>query len=88
MLGIANDPFDGLIFAPGSIAFYLILDVAIGGTNGWFPDAAGNKPWLNGELGASDMLSLMICDNVLKSGRRCDAQVRPHTGRLVFHLAD
>jgi hypothetical protein len=33
------------------IAFYLILDVAIGGTNGWFPDGAGNKPWLNGARG-------------------------------------
>lgn len=32
-------------------AFYLILDVATGGTNGWFPDGDGNKPWLNGELG-------------------------------------
>jgi hypothetical protein len=31
-------------------AFYLILDVAIGGTNGWFPDGAGNKPWLNGAI--------------------------------------
>jgi hypothetical protein len=30
------------------LAFYLILDVAVGGTNGWFPDNAGNKPWLNG----------------------------------------
>ena len=29
-------------------AFYLILDVAVGGTNGWFPDGAGNKPWLDG----------------------------------------
>ena len=34
------------------IAFYLILDVAVGGTNGWFPDGAGDKPWLNGALTA------------------------------------
>jgi hypothetical protein len=33
-----------------SIAFYLILDVAVGGTNGWFPDGSGNKPWLNGAI--------------------------------------
>jgi len=33
-----------------SIAFYLILDVAVGGTNGWFPDQAGDKPWLNGAI--------------------------------------
>ena len=28
--------------------FYLIMNVAVGGTNGWFPEAQGNKPWLNG----------------------------------------
>jgi hypothetical protein len=33
-----------------TLAFYLILDVAVGGTNGWFPDNAGDKPWLNGAL--------------------------------------
>jgi hypothetical protein len=41
---------------PFSIAFYLILDVAVGGTNGWFPDGAGDgataKPWLNGAISA------------------------------------
>jgi hypothetical protein len=24
------------------------LDLAVGGTNGWFPDNAGSKPWLDG----------------------------------------
>lgn len=28
-------------------AFYLIMDLAVGGTNGWFPDNIGNKPWLD-----------------------------------------
>ena len=36
------------------LAFYLILDVAVGGTNGWFPDGAGDKPWLNGALTAME----------------------------------
>ncbi|KAF5021881.1 hypothetical protein F66182_6072 [Fusarium sp. NRRL 66182] len=45
--GRANTPFDQ--------SFYLILNVAVGGTNGWFPlawltqfhisDAVGGKPW-------------------------------------------
>ncbi len=30
------------------IGFYLILDIAIGGTNGWFNDGYGDKPWLDG----------------------------------------
>ena len=29
-------------------AFYLILNVAVGGTNGWFPDGSGQKPWFDG----------------------------------------
>ncbi|KAF4461378.1 Beta-13-glucan-binding [Fusarium albosuccineum] len=35
--GRANTPFDE--------SFFLILNVAVGGTNGWFPDAVGGKPW-------------------------------------------
>jgi len=27
--------------------FYLILNVAVGGTNGWFEDAADGKPWVD-----------------------------------------
>ncbi|KAI5116894.1 hypothetical protein M0805_004162 [Coniferiporia weirii] len=34
--------------APFDQAFYLILDVAVGGTQGWFPDGFGDKPWLDG----------------------------------------
>lgn len=28
--------------------FYLILNVAVGGTNGWFADGATGKPWVDG----------------------------------------
>ncbi|KAF5646355.1 glycoside hydrolase family 16 [Fusarium sp. NRRL 52700] len=35
--GRKNTPFDQ--------PFYLILNVAVGGTNGWFPDKLGQKPW-------------------------------------------
>ncbi|KAF8589550.1 glycoside hydrolase family 16 protein [Ramaria rubella] len=34
--------------APFDQPFYLIMDVAVGGTNGWFPDNVGNKPWVDG----------------------------------------
>ena len=37
--GRANTPFDK--------PFYLILNVAVGGTNGWFEDGAAGKPWLD-----------------------------------------
>lgn len=31
----------------GVLEFYLILNVAVGSTNGWFPEDQGNKPWLD-----------------------------------------
>lgn len=37
--GRHNTPFDQ--------PFYLILNVAVGGTNGFFPEGVGNKPWGN-----------------------------------------
>ncbi|KAJ9155186.1 Beta-1,3-glucan-binding protein [Pleurostoma richardsiae] len=37
--GRANTPFDQ--------DFYLILNVAVGGTNGWFEDSKSGKPWLD-----------------------------------------
>ncbi|KAI0174599.1 beta-1,3-glucan-binding protein [Pestalotiopsis sp. NC0098] len=33
--------------APFDQKFYLILNVAVGGTNGWFEDGASGKPWLD-----------------------------------------
>jgi len=33
--------------APFDQEFYLTLNVAVGGTNGYFPDGQGNKPWVN-----------------------------------------
>ena len=32
--------------------FYLILNVAVGGTNGWFKDGASGKPWVDQSLTA------------------------------------
>ncbi|KAF8589547.1 glycoside hydrolase family 16 protein [Ramaria rubella] len=34
--------------APFDQKFFLIMNVAVGGTNGWFPDNIGGKPWLDG----------------------------------------
>ena len=31
--------------APFDQEFFLILNVAVGGTNGYWPDKVGNKPW-------------------------------------------
>ncbi|KAK9374252.1 concanavalin A-like lectin/glucanase domain-containing protein [Lipomyces chichibuensis] len=45
-----SDPWPGdNLQAPFDQEFYLILNVAVGGTNGWFPDNQGNKPWNNGD---------------------------------------
>ena len=37
--GAPNTPFDQ--------PFYLILNVAVGGTNGWFRDGVDQKPWVD-----------------------------------------
>src|SRR3569833_142974 len=42
--GRSNTPFD--------TQFYLILNVAVGGTNGWFEDSKSGKPWLDGSPSA------------------------------------
>lgn len=34
--------------APFDQPFYLIMNVAVGGTNGWFEDGEDGKPWLDG----------------------------------------
>ncbi|EPE08092.1 beta- -glucan-binding protein [Ophiostoma piceae UAMH 11346] len=42
--GRTNTPFDQ--------PFYLILNVAVGGTNGWFTDNKNGKPWLDASKNA------------------------------------
>lgn len=40
--------FTGRASTPFDEDFYLILNVAVGGTNGWFEDGVANKPWVDG----------------------------------------
>lgn len=41
-----NNPWEGRgINAPFDRRFYLIINLACGGTNGYFPDGVGGKPW-------------------------------------------
>ncbi|EAU83458.2 hypothetical protein CC1G_04714 [Coprinopsis cinerea okayama7 len=44
---VSNLWANGTKAAPFDQKFYLILDVGVGGTNGWFPDSK-EKPWLDG----------------------------------------
>lgn len=43
------DPWSqtGIDATPFDEEFYLILNVAVGGTNGWFKDGASGKPWVD-----------------------------------------
>ena len=48
-----TDPWvDGGFNAPFDQEFYLVLNVAVGATNGWFQDGAGGKPWVDNSLTA------------------------------------
>ncbi|EMD36047.1 glycoside hydrolase family 16 protein [Gelatoporia subvermispora B] len=50
---VTPDPWaNGTNATPFDQPFFLILDVAVGGTNGWFPDGVGGKPWLDASLTA------------------------------------
>lgn len=44
-----EDPWSGTgrLNTPFDQKFYLILNVAVGGTNGWFKDGASGKPWVD-----------------------------------------
>jgi beta-glucanase (GH16 family) len=45
---ITNPWATGSAGAPFDQEFYLILNVAVGGTNGWFEDSIAGKPWVDG----------------------------------------
>lgn len=51
-VALQNPWINGTNATPFDQDFYLIMNVAVGGTNGWFPEAQGNKPWLNGSPNA------------------------------------
>lgn len=40
--------------APFDRRFYLIIEVAVGGVSGYFPDGVGNKPWTNADPHSSN----------------------------------
>lgn len=45
---VTNPWEDASNAAPFDQSFYLILDLAVGGTSGWFPDGYGGKMWFDG----------------------------------------
>jgi hypothetical protein len=73
------------------VEFYLILNVAVGGTSGWFPDWAGDKPWLDGSQSEHSPPPPPSKGVFFSLTRAC---ARPHEGfcekpgPVVPHLAD
>ncbi|KLO06572.1 concanavalin A-like lectin/glucanase [Schizopora paradoxa] len=46
---VVQDPWEGRPnVAPFDQQFYLIINLAVGGTSGWFPDNVGGKMWADG----------------------------------------
>ena len=43
--GTANPWVDGELNAPFDQRMYIIMNLAVGGTNGYFPDGVAGKPW-------------------------------------------
>lgn len=61
--------------APFDRPFYLIINVAVGGTNGYFEDAVGDKPWSDAGPAASEFY---------KSKEIIQTEKAPSIGLLVF----
>ena len=53
-----NPWLNGTNAAPFDKPFYLIMNVAVGGTNGWFPDGVGDKPWIDQSVSEYLLLDL------------------------------
>ncbi|KAG1765561.1 concanavalin A-like lectin/glucanase [Suillus occidentalis] len=53
---VVEDPwstaYGGSAAAPFDQDFYLVIDLAVGGTSGWFPDSVGGKLWYDGSATA------------------------------------
>jgi len=50
-----NNPWLGRgLNAPFDQKFYFVFNLAVGGTDGYFPDGIGNKPWSNNDPNAID----------------------------------
>ncbi|KAF8065368.1 concanavalin A-like lectin/glucanase domain-containing protein [Lyophyllum atratum] len=47
LVALQNPWVNGTNATPFDQEFYLILNVAVGSTTGWFPEGQGNKPWLD-----------------------------------------
>ncbi|KAF9532826.1 concanavalin A-like lectin/glucanase domain-containing protein [Crepidotus variabilis] len=47
LVPLANPWINGTNSSPFDQEFYLIMNVGVGSTNGWFPESQGNKPWLD-----------------------------------------
>ncbi|KAF9473865.1 ectomycorrhiza-upregulated GH16 glucan endo-1,3-beta-glucosidase precursor [Pholiota conissans] len=47
LVALQNPWINGTNATPFDQDFYLILNVAVGSTNGWFPEGQGDKPWLD-----------------------------------------
>ncbi|KAF5378367.1 hypothetical protein D9615_008740 [Tricholomella constricta] len=47
LVALQNPWINGTNATPFDQEFYLVLNVAVGSTSGWFPEGEGDKPWLD-----------------------------------------
>ena len=77
--------------APFDQPFYLIMNVAVGGTNGWFPDGVGDKPWLDGSLSAFSFRFRSLQRPLFLTSRphiyRCHERLRVRATTVDFGVA-
>lgn len=77
--------------APFDQPFYLIIDLAVGGTSGWFPDGVGGKPWFDKSGSECQCYSSLSYASVLIFAAHhysCDARLRPGAEHVVRDVAN
>lgn len=69
-------------------AFYLILNVAVGGQNGYFPDNLGNKPWNDGADSAMSGEYSVIKPDGKRKRLKLIIRLLGSKRQVASHLAD
>lgn len=74
---ILKDPWaiSGANSAPFDKDFYLIMNVAVGGRNGWFPDTLGGKMWFDGSDSKTFRANIVMTPALTILSRSCNVRL-------------
>jgi hypothetical protein len=68
--------------------FYLIINLSVGGTSGWFPDEVGEKPWYDGSTSEFPLPDVLLAAHGVLDNISCDAGLCKGAGPVVRDVAN